>query len=97
MMKETELKYTVNTLVDLSRNLWGDNSTEFLAGALQSVITEKQMKTLIDSLEQKLGMATPGLQLDFGNLVLDTVRFSHLTTTKEHENGYGCLRRKAKE
>ncbi len=54
MIKETELKYTVNTLVDMSRKLWGDNSTEFLAGALQSVITEKQMKALIDSLEQQL-------------------------------------------
>ena len=50
MMKETELKYTVNTLVDLSRKLWGENSAEFLAGALQSVITEKQMKALIDDL-----------------------------------------------
>jgi len=55
MINETKLKYTVNTLVDLSRNLWGDNSTEFLAGALQSVITEKQMKVLIDSLEKQLG------------------------------------------
>ena len=54
MIKETELKYTVNTLVDLSRYLWGDNSTEFLAGALQSVITEKQMKVLIDNLEQQV-------------------------------------------
>jgi hypothetical protein len=61
MIRETELKYTVRTLADLSRNLWGDNSTEFLAGALRSVITEKQMKALIDSLEQKLGMVTPGL------------------------------------
>jgi transcription termination factor NusB len=50
MIKETELRYTVNTLVELSRKLWGDNSTEFLAGALQSVITEKQMKALIDNL-----------------------------------------------
>ena len=54
MIKETELKYTVNTLVELSRNLWGDNSTEFLAGALQSVITEKQMKVLIDDLERQV-------------------------------------------
>lgn len=53
MIKETELKYTVNTLVDMSRKLWGDNSTEFLAGALQSVITDKQMKVLIDNLEDK--------------------------------------------
>jgi hypothetical protein len=54
MIKETELKYTVNTLVDLSRYLWGDNSTEFLAGALQSVITEKQMQVLIDNLERQV-------------------------------------------
>ena len=54
MMKETELKYTVNTLVELSRKLWGDNSTEFLAGALQSVISEKQMKVLIDHIESEI-------------------------------------------
>ena len=50
MIKETELRYTANTLVELSRKLWGDNSTEFLAGALQSIMTEKQMKALIDHL-----------------------------------------------
>ena len=54
MIKQTELKYTINTLVDLSRYLWGDNSTEFLAGALQSVITEKQMTVLIDDLERQV-------------------------------------------
>ena len=54
MIKQTELKYTINTLVDLSRYLWGDNSTEFLAGALQSVITEKQMQVLIDDLERQV-------------------------------------------
>ena len=54
MIKQTELKYTINTLVDLSRYLWGDNSTEFLAGALQSVITEKQMQVLIDNLERQV-------------------------------------------
>ena len=54
MMKETELRYTVNTLVDLSRKLWGDNSTEFLAGALQSVISHKQMVVLIDDLSERV-------------------------------------------
>ena len=54
MKQETELKYTVNTLVDLSRYLWGENSTEFLAGALQSVISEKQMVILIDDLERRV-------------------------------------------
>ena len=54
MIKETELKYTANTLVDLSRYLWGDNSTEFLAGALQSVISHRQMVVLIDNLERQV-------------------------------------------
>ena len=54
MIKETELKYTVNTLVELSRKLWGDNSTEFLAGALESVINHKQLTVLIDHLENQL-------------------------------------------
>jgi hypothetical protein len=54
MIKETELEYTVNTLVDLSRYLWGDNSTEFLAGALQSVISHKQMVVLIDDLKRQV-------------------------------------------
>ena len=54
MKQETELKYTVNTLVDLSRYLWGENSTEFLAGALQSLISEKQMVVLIDDLERQV-------------------------------------------
>jgi len=54
MIKQTELKYTVNTLVDLSRYLWGENSTEFLAGALESVISHKQMVVLIDDLERQV-------------------------------------------
>jgi hypothetical protein len=54
MIRETELKYTANTLVDLSRYLWGDNSTEFLAGALQSVISHRQMVVLIDNLERQV-------------------------------------------
>ncbi|MDA0763740.1 MAG: hypothetical protein O3A39_04830, partial [Proteobacteria bacterium] len=54
MIRETELKYTVNTLVHLSRELWGNNSTEFLAGALRSVITDKQMVVLIDDLERQV-------------------------------------------
>ena len=53
MIKQTELKYTVNTLVKLAKEVWGDNSTEYLAGALQSVITDKQMRVLIDHLEQQ--------------------------------------------
>jgi hypothetical protein len=51
MLKEVKLDYTVNTLVKLARDKWGDNAPEYLAGALESVITYKQMKVLIDSLK----------------------------------------------
>ena len=51
MIKEIELEYTVNNLVRLARDKWGDNATEYLAGRLESVITYKQMKVLIDSLK----------------------------------------------
>jgi hypothetical protein len=51
MLKEIELKYTTNNLVKLSKDKWGDSSTEYLAGLLDSVITYNQMKVLIDFLE----------------------------------------------
>jgi hypothetical protein len=50
MLKEVELEYTVSNLVKLSRDKWGDNAVEYLAGALDSVITYNQMKVLIDFL-----------------------------------------------
>ena len=53
MIKEVELEYTVNNLVRLSRKVWGENATEYLAGRLESVITHNQMKVLIDSLKEK--------------------------------------------
>jgi hypothetical protein len=53
MIKEIELKYTVSNLVRLARKVWGDNSTEYLAGRLESVITYKQMKVLIDKLKEE--------------------------------------------
>ena len=51
MIKEVELEYTASNLVKLSRDKWGDNATEYLAGALESVITYNQMKVLIDFLK----------------------------------------------
>ena len=51
MTKEAD---TVNRLIDLSRRLWSDNSTEFLAGALQSVTTDKQMQVLINHIEEQI-------------------------------------------
>ena len=52
MIREIHLDYTVYTLVKLSRDKWGDSAVEYLAAALDSVITEKQMKVLIDSLKE---------------------------------------------
>jgi len=54
MKKEVELHYTAYTLSQLSRYLWGGESTEFLAGALQSVVTEKQMQALINNLHSRV-------------------------------------------
>lgn len=51
MIKQIEFEYTVNNLVKLSKDKWGDNAVEYLAGALESVITYNQMKTLINSLK----------------------------------------------
>lgn len=54
MIKEIELKYTVQMLAEMARRIWGENSTEFLAGALHSVVSEKQFIALIDKLEQDI-------------------------------------------
>lgn len=50
MIKETELKYTAMRLAELARNIHGDNATEFLAGAMETVVSEKQFRNLLDSL-----------------------------------------------
>ena len=50
MIKELELQYTVNNLVKLAKEKYGENATQYLAGRLESVISEKQMMVLIDSL-----------------------------------------------
>jgi len=54
MLKEVKLEYTVNTLVKLAKDKWGDNAPEYLAGALESVITTKQMKVLINHLQSEI-------------------------------------------
>ena len=51
MIKEMELEYTAYALAKLSRDKWGDNATDYLAARLESVITYKQMKALMDSLK----------------------------------------------
>ena len=50
-IKEVELKYTTSNLVYLVKNKWSENSTEYLASLLSTVITYNQMKVLIDFLD----------------------------------------------
>jgi hypothetical protein len=52
MIRELNFEYTVYTLAKLARDKWGGNAVEYLAAAIDSVITEKQMKVLIDSLKE---------------------------------------------
>jgi hypothetical protein len=52
-IKEIELEYTVYNLVQLARKVWGENADEYLAGRLESIMTYKQMKVLIDSLKEE--------------------------------------------
>ncbi len=47
-LKEVELEYTENTLAKLVRANYGDNAVEYLVGRLSSVVTESQLKVLID-------------------------------------------------
>jgi len=53
MIKEVELKYTTSNLVSLVKDRHSENSTEYLASLLGTLITEKQMRVLIDFLEAK--------------------------------------------
>jgi hypothetical protein len=41
-----------NELASLARSVYGDNTVEFLVGALSSVTTESQIKALVTSLTQ---------------------------------------------
>jgi hypothetical protein len=54
MIKEIQLQYTVNNLVKLSREIYGDNAVEFLAARLSTVINENQLIVLIDSLKNDI-------------------------------------------
>jgi len=51
MIKEVELKYTTSNLVSLVKNRYSENSTEYLASLLSTVVTHNQMRVLIDFLE----------------------------------------------
>ncbi len=42
------------TIVDCSRYVWGDNSTEYVVGLLSSVVTKKQLEVLANDLKNKI-------------------------------------------
>lgn len=50
-MTRTELEQTI---VEYSRYLWGNNSTEFVVGLLSSVATEQQLEALVSHLRTQI-------------------------------------------
>lgn len=42
------------TIVDCSKYIWGDNSTEYVVGLLSSVITKSQLEVLANNLKNKI-------------------------------------------
>ena len=42
------------TIVDCSKYVWGDNSTEYVVGLLSSVVTIDQLETLANNLKNKI-------------------------------------------
>jgi hypothetical protein len=53
-IKEVQLDYTLNTLVGLMKDKWGDNTVEAFAGLLSTVVTDSQLKVLIDNLRDEV-------------------------------------------
>jgi hypothetical protein len=49
-MRTVELEYTASKLAELAREVWGDNAVEYLAARLTTVVSDNQLKVLIDSL-----------------------------------------------
>ena len=42
------------TIVDCSKYLWGNNSTEYVVGLLSSVVTKSQLEVLANNLKNKI-------------------------------------------
>ena len=47
-IKEVELEYTVNELVKVMRAKWGENADVAIASALSTIVTDNQLKALIE-------------------------------------------------
>ncbi len=55
----------LQTLVDYSRKVWGDNAVEFLVGTLSTVVSSEQIQVLIDSLKLNIKMEKAGKYGEF--------------------------------
>lgn len=42
------------TIVDCSKYIWGNNSTEYVVGLLSSVVTKSQLEVLANNLKNKI-------------------------------------------
>ncbi len=42
------------TIIDCSKYIWGDNSTEYVVGLLSSVVTKSQLEVLANNLKNKI-------------------------------------------
>jgi hypothetical protein len=56
-MTRTELEQTI---VEYSRYLWGNNSTEFVVGLLSSIATEQQLEALVGHLRTQIKQTAGG-------------------------------------
>jgi hypothetical protein len=45
--------YSIDKLVRLSKEVWGEGAADYLGARLESVITVSQLKVLIEDLEAK--------------------------------------------
>ena len=52
MLDTAYIDYSLNTLVYLMRDKYKDNAMEAMAGLLSTLITDDQLKVLIDSLSK---------------------------------------------
>jgi hypothetical protein len=52
MLDIAYINYSLNTLVYLVKDKYEDNAVEAMAGLLSTLITENQLKVLIDSLSE---------------------------------------------
>ena len=52
MLDTAYLDYSLNTLVYLIKDKYEDNAVEAMAGLLSTLITQSQLKVLIDSLSK---------------------------------------------